>query len=191
MITRKENLVKGTCQANSILEINVTLLIAERPCLEEKAYRVKGLEHQWKCYSYKWVERLYTSSLWSTRDKGMPDPHGIVSRTLYFSIRDKKPPKLPPPPPSSPAQPCYDRTWWGIEHFCIWYISQKVNGEYFKQYVKLWEQIWFEVYFCFKTFFEIFTNNWRLILKWNGLPHLIRARGLNIKSVVVGHLTFH
>ena len=49
MITRKENLVKeGTCQANSILEINVTLLIVERPCLEEKAQRVKGLEHQWE-----------------------------------------------------------------------------------------------------------------------------------------------
>lgn len=31
----------------------------------------------------------------------------------------------------------------------------------------------------------------RLILKWNGLPHLIRTLGLNIKSVAMGHLTFY
>jgi len=85
MITRKENLVKeGTCQANSIMEINGTLLIIERLCLEEKAQRFRAPMGETTCYSYKRVEQLYTSSLWSIHGKGMPDPHGIVSWDPIF-----------------------------------------------------------------------------------------------------------
>ena len=116
-------------------------LTAERPCLEEKAQGVKGLEHQWKrppaTHTNKWNNCLLPAC-GAFMAKGclilMASSHGA----LYSSIRNKEPPQLPPPPSSYPAQPCCGRTWWGIEHFCIWYhISQKVNGEYFKEYVKL------------------------------------------------------
>lgn len=123
MITRKENLVKeGTCQANSIMERNVTLLTAERPCLEDKAQGVKGLEHQWErppaTHGNEWNNCLLPAC-GAFMAKGclilMASSHGA----LYLSIRNKEPPQLPPPPSSYPAQPCCGRTWWGIEHFCI------------------------------------------------------------------------
>ena len=193
MITRKENLVnEGTCQANSILEINVTLLIAERPCLEEKAHRVKGLEHQWKrppaTHTNEWNDCILPAYgarvakecliLMASSHGPFIFPLGIRSHLTY----------LHPHPQHSPAMTglggalstsvfdtTFHKKWMGN------ILNSMLNFES-KSDLKFTSAL---------RHFLRYLQTERLILKWNGLPHLIRARGLNIKSVVVGHLTFH
>ena len=196
MITRKENLVKeGTCQANSILEINVTLLLAERPCLEEKAHRVKGLEHQWKrpatthtnewndCILLAYGARVAKECLILMASSHGPFifPLGIRSHLNYLHLH--------PHPQHSPAMTGLGRALSTSVFDTTFH--KKWMGNILNSMLNFESKSDLKFTSALRHFLRYLQTTERLILKWNGLPHLIRAGGLNIKSVVVGHLTFH